>query len=69
MSCVFSKVFFIYWKEEDSVSITHRDDMIEQVCEPSVGDVVKVNYQHQICEGMVAKVGTPDAIKSKEEAF
>ena len=70
MSCVFTcvaKVFLIYWKEEDSVSITRRDDMIEQVCEPSVGDVVKVKYQRQICEGTVAEVGTPDAIESKEE--
>ncbi len=43
--------------------------MVEQVCEPSVGDVVKVKYQRQICEGVVAEVGTPDAMNSKEEAF
>ena len=59
----------IYWKEEDSVSVTCRDDMVEEVCEPAVGDVVKVEYQHQVCKGMVAEVGTLDAIKLKEEAF
>ena len=59
----------IYWKEEDSVSITRRDDMVEQVCEPSVGDVVKVKYQRHIYEGVVAEVGTPNATNLKEEAF
>ena len=63
-----AKAFLIYWKEEDSVSVTHRDDMVEQLCEPTVSDVVEVKYQRQVCEGMVAEVGTPDAIKSKEEA-
>ena len=43
--------------------------MVEQVCEPSVGDVVKVKYQRQIYEGVVAEVGTPDAMNLKEEAF
>lgn len=64
-----AKAFLIYWKEEDSVSVTRRDDMVEQVCEPAVGDVVKVKYQRQVCQGMVAEVGTLDAIKLKEEAF
>ena len=43
--------------------------MIEQVCEPAVGDVVKVKFHRQVCEGMVAEVGTPKTVKSKEEAF
>ena len=49
----------IYWKEEDSVSVTRRDDMVEQVCEPSVGDVVKVKYQRQIYEGVWLKLELP----------
>ena len=32
--------------------------MIEQVSEPAVGDVVKVKFQHQVCEGVLAEVGT-----------
>ena len=43
------RAYLVYWKEEDSVSVTHRDDMVEQVPEPAVGDMVKIKSQHQIC--------------------
>ena len=33
------------------------------------GDTVKIKFQRQVCEGMVAEIGTLEAIKSKEEAF
>ena len=62
-------VYLVYWKEEDSVSVTHRGDMAKQVSEPAVGDAVKITFQHQVCEGVLAEVGTPRTMRSKEEAF
>ena len=56
------QAFLIY----NSVSVTRRDDMVEQVCEPTVGDVVKTKFQHPVCEGMVAEIGIPEAIKLKQ---
>ena len=43
--------------------------MIEQVSEPAVGDVVKIKFQCQVCEGVLAEVGTLTAMNAKEEAF
>ena len=37
--CHTGRAYLIHWKEEDCV--IRRDDMIEQVSEPAVGDVVK----------------------------
>lgn len=44
--CMFMQLedFLIYWEEEDSVNITRRDDMVDQECEPAVGDVAKVKF-------------------------
>ena len=67
--CHASRAYLIYWEDNDSVSVTRRDDMVEQVCEPAVSDIVKIKFQRQVCKGMVAEVGTPEAIKSKEEVF
>ena len=43
--------------------------MVEKVYEPSVADVVQVKCQRQICEGMVAEVGTAEHHKLKEVLF
>ena len=67
-TCHTARAYLIHWKEEDSVSVIRRDDMIEQVSEPAV-DVVKVKFQHQVCEGVLAEVGTLRAMNAKEEAF
>ena len=40
--------------------------MVEQVSEPAVGDVVKIKFQHQVCEEVLVEVGTPRAMMSKE---
>ena len=40
-TCHTARACLIHWKEEDSISVIRRDDMIEQVSEPAV-DVVKV---------------------------
>ena len=64
-----ARAYLVYWEKEDSVSVTRRYDMVEQVSEPAVRDVVKIKFQHQVCEGVLAEVGTPRAMKSKEEAF
>ena len=47
----------------------YRYNVVEQVSEPAVGDVVKIKFQHQVCKGVLAEVGTPRAMKSREEAF
>ena len=57
--CHAGRAYLIYWEEEDSVSVTRRDN---RVCEPAGGDVVKIKFQCQVCKGMVAEVGTPEAI-------
>ena len=67
--CHAGRAYLIYWEEEDSVSVTRRDNMVEQVCEPAGGDVMKIKFQCQVYKGTVAEVGTPEAIKSKEETF
>ena len=63
------RAYLIYWEDDDSVSVIRRDDMVEQLCESAVSDIVKIKFQRQVCKGMVAEVGTPEAIRSKEEAF
>ena len=64
-----ARSFLIYWKEEDSVSVTQVGDMLEQKCEPAVGDTVKIRFGRQVCKGIVADVGTTQAIRAKEEQF
>ena len=64
-----ARVFLIYWKEEDSVSVTRIDDMLEQRCEPAVGGTVKIRFGRQVCKGIVADKGTIQAIRAKEEQF
>ena len=43
--------------------------MIEQVSEPAVGDMVKIKFRHQVCQGVLVEVGTLRAMNAKEEAF
>lgn len=67
--CYAARAFLIFWQEEDSVSVTRRDDIVVQACQPTVGDVEKIKFQRQVYEGIVAEVGTLYAIKSKAAAF
>ena len=64
-----ARAFLIYWNEEDSVSVTRIDDMLEQRCEPAVGDTVKIRFGRQVCKGTVADKGTTQAIRAKKEQF
>ena len=41
--------------------------MIEQVSEHAVGDVVKIKFGYQVCEGILAEIGTPRAMNSCKE--
>ena len=65
-TCHTARAYLIHWKEEDSVSVIRRDDMIEQVSEPAVGDVVEIKFRLQVCEGVLAEVGTLMAMNGKK---
>ena len=43
-TCHTARAYLVYWEKEDSVSVTRRYDMVEQVSEPTVGDMVKIKF-------------------------